>query len=99
MDKFVGQYVIVRCSDAGVHAGVLESCTESGVATLTNARRLWYWVCAKGHSLSGVALHGITDQSKIAGQIESMQVLGVCEIIPCTPESETSIRNAEEHNA
>lgn len=43
----VGQYVIVRCRDAGVHAGVLES-HQGRECVLTDSRRLWYWKPAKG---------------------------------------------------
>lgn len=35
-------YVIVRCENAGVFAGYLES-REGREVTLLKARRIWYW--------------------------------------------------------
>lgn len=90
-----GDYVIVRSRDAGVHAGELVS-HSSGEVTLTKSRRLWYWVCAKGDFLSGVARHGLTEQSKVGGEID-VTVVGACEIIQCTPVGAASIRSAPEH--
>lgn len=94
--RFIGDYVIVRCHDAGVHAGILES-YEGRSVTLKESKRLWYFKCKKGHSLSGVALHGITGESKIAGELKSIILTDACEIIPCEKESERSIRDANEY--
>ena len=56
------KYVIVRCRDAGVHAGILE--WHSGQeAILTESRRLWYWKARKGAFLSGVGLYGLSEES------------------------------------
>ena len=52
-NKMTGKYVIVRCHDAGVHAGILES-YNGREAVLTESRRLWYWKPAnKQKYLSG----------------------------------------------
>ena len=91
-------YVIVRSRDAGVHAGELVS-RDGDEVVLTRSRRLWYWVCAKGDFLSGVARHGLdTKESKIGGEID-VTVLGVCEVIACSDASAESIRSAPEFRA
>lgn len=93
----VGEYVIVRCRDAGVHAGVLVDYEDRNVE-LKDTRRLWYFKCKTGHTLSGVALHGVNDASKIAGELSQIILSDACEIIPVSPDAERSIRNAKEYN-
>jgi len=89
-----GRYVIVRCRDAGVHAGVLIS--HSGrECLLQDARRLWYWKPAsKGAFLSGVALYGLDTASKV-GEPVTILLTENCEIILCTQDAEFSIRQAK----
>lgn len=85
-----GRYVIVRARDAGVHAGVLEA--QSGrEVLLSNARRLWYWKCASGHSLNGVAVSGLGKGSKIPAAVEQISILDACEIITVTDAARASI--------
>ena len=90
----VGRYVIVRCRDAGVHAGVLES--HSGrECVLTESRRLWYWKVADGGAfLSGVATNGLDPSSKVGAPIR-IHLTETCEIIECTPKAEESIRGVD----
>lgn len=94
---FVGRYAIVRCRDAGVHAGVVEYHSGREV-TLREARRLWYWKVPAGAPafLSGVAMFGITDESKIGCPV-SIHLTESCEIIPCSEEAERSIRGKASH--
>ena len=77
-----GTYVIVRCRDAGVHAGVLES-FEGRQATLTDSRRLWYWKPKKGAYLSAVATVGLHGNSKIGRPVPRIVLTENCEIIQC----------------
>ena len=92
-----GKCVIVRSRDAGVHAGILKS-HDGPEVVLTKARRLWYWVCAKGDFLSGVARHGINaSRSKIGGELDEHWVGGVCEVIPVADGAAESIRTAREY--
>lgn len=91
---FVGSYVIVRCRDAGVHAGVLVSAEGRG-CVLKQSRRLWYWKPAnKASFLSGVAARGLDGASKIGVPVD-ISLTENCEIIKCTPEAEESIKNAK----
>ena len=85
-------YVIVRCKDAGVHAGVLESYHERE-AILTEARRLWYWEPAnKATFLSGVAVDGLSGRSQIGKPVPKMILTETCEITYTTAAAEKSIR-------
>lgn len=91
----IGRYVIVRCKDAGVHAGVLEA-TYGREAVLKESRRLWYWKSAKGSFLSGVARDGLDPASKVGGPID-IHLTETCEIIKVSPDAEASIRGAAIH--
>ncbi|AMK19363.1 DUF6948 domain-containing protein [Sphingobium sp. MI1205] len=95
-DNWVGKYVIVRCRDAGVHAGVLKSRGERA-CELTDARRLWYWKPAnKAAFLSGVATEGLHGDSKIGAPVDIVLTEN-CEIIACTETAEQSIRALASH--
>lgn len=97
--ELIGEYVIVRCRDAGVHAGYLVD-YEGRNVTLKNSRRLWYWVCAKKqHSLSGVSVVGITNKSKIPAVVPTLVLSDACEILSTTDKCRESIEGAEIHVA
>lgn len=89
----IGKYVIVRCRDAGVHAGVLES-HNGRECVLNEGRRLWYWKNNGDHkSLSGIASAGVHEDSKIGAPVR-VHLTENCEIIECTADAEASIRAA-----
>ena len=95
-DQLIGRYVIVRCHDAGVHAGFLES--RSGrECVLTQSRRLWYWKCKKSAFLSGVAVYGLHSDSNVGAEIERICLTENCEIILCTKAAQKSISEMPEH--
>lgn len=90
----IGKYVIVRCRDAGVHAGVLES-YNGRECVLIESRRLWYWKPADGQKyLSGVAVAGLSDESKVGAPIR-IHLTENCELIECSSKAEKSIREAK----
>ncbi len=92
----IGKYVIVRCRDAGVHAGVLEG-NDGREAVLTESRRLWYWKPASGKKfLSGVAVAGLHSDSKIGATLQRLHLTETCEIIQCSPGAEQSIREIKD---
>ena len=94
MHEFINKYVIVRCKDAGVHAGVLVS-ADGRSCILHEARRLWYWKPAEdGAFLSGVALYGLDKSSKV-GKPVTIMLTEDCEIILCSEQAEQSIRKAK----
>lgn len=92
----VGKYVVVRCHDAGVHAGYLVS-HEGRECHLRKSRRLWYWkVAGRGAFLSGIATKGLHKSSKVGTPTE-VYLTEICEIILCTSEAEKSIQSLPDH--
>lgn len=89
----IGKYVVVRCRDAGVHAGILVEYKDRTVV-LKESKRLWYWKAAKNSFLSGVAKYGITEESKTGDEINLIILTESCEIIECTEIAEKLIRSA-----
>ena len=95
-----GKYVIVRCRNAGVHAGYLKS-RKNGVVTLENSRRLCRWWSK--FSLSGLATCGVLQSRKSEVKFACVLPLidltesDVCEVIYCTTEARESIEAITEH--
>ena len=95
-----GDYVIVRCRNAGVHAGYLKS-RKDGVMQLENSRRLWRWWSK--FTLSGLATCGVLESKK--SEVKFACVLpkidltesDVCEVIYCTKEARESIESIPEY--
>jgi hypothetical protein len=79
----LGDRVLVRTRNAGVHVGTLE--TRNALDTvLTNANRIWRWRGA--FTLSEVANNGVdrSDFTRIASMVSSITLTtsDTCEIIP-----------------
>lgn len=89
-------YVVVRCRDAGVHAGEYQGHSGREV-TLANARRLWRYVPGNGAKwLSGVAKYGLANDNRGQSQIGAavdIVLTEACEIILCTDVAAESIRS------
>lgn len=89
-----GTYVIARCRDAGVHAGVLVS-TDDHHTVLRDTRRIWSWSGAA--SLSEIAVYGLNPakcSSSRIGAVEPLKRLrdaDICELTVCTPEGRASV--------
>lgn len=93
-DPWIGKYVVVRCRDAGVHAGILKSRTDRE-CELTDSRRLWYWMVAgNGAFLSGVATAGLDHAASKVGAPIDVILTENCEVIACTEVAAESIRSA-----
>jgi hypothetical protein len=91
----IGEYVIVRCRDAGVHAGVLKS-YNGREAVLAESRRLWYWKPANNQKyLSGCAVAGLHSDSKVGAPISLTVLTETCEIIACENAAKVSIAGAK----
>lgn len=90
----IGKYVIVRCKDAGVHAGILKA-YNGRECLLKEARRLWYFKPANGAAfLSGVATEGLHSDSKVGAPID-VHLTENCEIILCADKAARSIAGAD----
>jgi hypothetical protein len=84
-------YVIVRAASAGVFAGELVS-RKGDEVVLINDRRLWYWDGAA--SLSEMSERGPSkpDRCKFpAPTTREHTILGVIEILNCTPAARKAI--------
>lgn len=97
MDFQMGKKVIIRTYTAGVWFGTLSE-KDGKEVILNNARRMWYWKAKESISLSGVAVHGITGDSRIAPAIEGVWLEAI-EILPLTVEAITSIEEAPDAEA
>jgi len=96
-----GDYVIVRCRNAGVHAGYLKS-RKNGVVRLVNSRRLWRWWSK--FTLSGLATCGVLESKisevRFACTLPKIDLTesDVCEVIYCTEEAMSSIQSIKDHD-
>ena len=89
MNNHIGKKVIIRADRAGVFYGTLVE-KDGNEVELKDCRRIWYWNGAA--SLSELALSGVNRSgNKFSVAIESITVLGVIEIIPCTEKAIKSI--------
>jgi hypothetical protein len=96
-DPNPGTYVIVRCRDAGVHAGEFLAHPADRTVVLKNSRRLWYWSGAA--SLSELAVYGARNvyECKFGVlQVAPIQLLDACEIIVCQPASKSMVVSCPE---
>ncbi len=89
-----GSYVLVRCRDAGIHAGTLVF-SRGRTVRLWNSRRVWYWKGAL--TLSELCTNGTTepDGCKFACQISDITLLEACEIMKCTEKAQASIEGVK----
>ena len=88
-------YVLVRSSNSGVHFGNLAS-KQGDEVTLVNSRRVWAW--AGACSLSQMAVEGVKkpDECKFSVIVPEITVLGVCEIIPLSPDAVENLYGVDE---
>lgn len=86
-----GKKVLVRACEAGVYFGTLKE-KNSNEVELINARNIWYWSGAA--SLLQMANEGVKNphECKFSQTVESITILNVCAIIPCTDDA---VKNLE----
>lgn len=95
-----GDYVIVRCRNAGVHAGYLSG-RNDGVLTLKNSRRLWRWWSK--FTLSGLAMEGVLSGKEKACRFAcivpkiDLTETDVAEVIYCTKKARENIEAIYEY--
>lgn len=79
----MGSRSLVRCRNAGVHVGTVES-RGDGVLVLLNANRIWRWRGA--HDLSEIAMKGVNrdEYTRISCAVPRIELTDsdVCEVIP-----------------
>lgn len=83
------RHVIVRCSGAGVHFGVL-SRHDATMVTLRDARRIWRWRGA--NTLNELALRGASEEhTRISEPVADIVLCGWHEIIAATDDAITNL--------
>jgi len=99
MKRTVKQYVIVRCTGAGVWAGYLQK-KEGAEVILSDARRLWRWWSI--FSLSELATHGPRPdkiaENRYAEPVPVVTLRDWCEIIPCSAKGCAAVRGVANAN-
>lgn len=91
--QYIGKKVIIRTYSAGVWFGELSEKSGDEVI-LKNARRMWRWKAKESISLSGVAVHGINQESsKIAPAVASVWLEAI-EILSLTDVAISSIEES-----
>lgn len=90
MNTNINKKVIIRGERSGVEFGTLVAQNGREV-TLHNARRIWYWDGAA--TISQLAKDGTSkpNECKFTVTVESITILDVLEIIPCTDKAIKSI--------
>lgn len=91
----IGKYCVVRGRDSGVFAGTVKEIQGQQVL-MGNARRIWYWDGAA--SISQLAKDGTAapENCKFTVRLDSMLILDVVEVIPCTQKAMESIEAVKE---
>ena len=91
----MGEYYIVRSDKAGVFFGRIEE-RRGDEVTMTDVRKLWYWdgACA----IEQLAKDGTKKpwNCKFTVTVDSMVILDVIQVIPCTKMVEKSLREVQE---
>lgn len=91
----IGKYCVVRGRDSGVFAGTVEEINGQQVL-MEHVRRIWCWDGAA--SISQLAKDGTSapDNCKFTVRVDSILIMDVIEIIPCTEKAMKSIEAVEE---
>lgn len=98
LNEQIGEYVIIRTYSAGVWFGKLEKKSGNEVY-LSEARRMYKWLCAKSISLSGVAKYGINqEESKICPALPFVWLEAI-EILTLSYEAIKSLKGAPDVEA
>ena len=94
----VGMQVLVRSRNEGVNCGIVMCADETGIV-LSNARRLWYHKPKEKSTCwyEGVAMHGISDDSKVSCTVSKKIIVEDYSITECTTEAFESIMNQVPH--
>lgn len=91
----IGKYCIVRGNNSGVFAGTVKE-IEGPRVLMENVRQIWYWDGAS--SISQLAKFGTAapQNCKFTVRVDSVLLLDVIEIIPCTEKAVQSIEKVKE---
>jgi hypothetical protein len=91
-ERYLGRYVMIRSTNAGVFAGTLdEDHPENNGVILTGARRIWMWAGAASLSELATRGPGKPKECKFPCEVDEIVIAGVIEIIPITDEARAKI--------
>ena len=93
LNDYIGKYVIVRTRNEGINAGKVEKISSEGVV-ISDARRIFYHK-PKDRKLAwyeGVAVSGLSNDSKISGNVVEKVIVEDYSLTLCTEKAEKSIR-------
>jgi len=89
-EKRLCPLVVVRSRGSGVHVGLLADYDpKTQHAILLDSRRIWRWYGA--NTLTEVARHGISEESRVSEPCPQMAVAEVVEVIPVSAEAAPSL--------
>ena len=84
----IGEFVVVRTSDAGVHMGTLVECLGTAVV-LKDSRRLYRWTGA--FTLNEVSQQGVGEDSRISQPVPRILLTQAIEVIPCSEKARENL--------
>lgn len=89
------EYVLIRTYSAGVWVGFLNGEIKDQIATLLNARNIWYWEGAA--SLSQLANDGVSkpENCKFPMEVSKVTLFQVVQILPVSETAKESISKVE----
>lgn len=95
MINYIGKKVLVRGIQSGVYFGELVSQDKQEVE-MKNVRNLWRWSGA--NTLLDLAENGArnTNDCRFSNKVDSIVLIDVCEIIPCSDKAIKKIEGVPE---
>jgi len=96
--SMIGKYVIVRSRNEGINAGFVQEADDTGVI-LRDARRLWLHKpkVSSESWYEGVALHGLSDDSRVSGTTLKKVIVEDYSMTLCSEIAQQSIQAAVPH--
>jgi hypothetical protein len=94
MNKWIGNYVIVRGDRSGVFAGTLFE-KDGQEVLLKDARKLFYWDGAG--AVEQIAVDGVSrpENCKFTIMVDELIVTDAIQILPCTGKAENIIKGVK----
>lgn len=98
--NLVGKKVVVRSVNAGVFFGTLEAITPDGCSCeLSKARKLWYWEGAAAVEEIATVGTKLPEKCKFTVTVDSIAIVGICQVIPTTEQAASIIEGVAEWKA
>ena len=95
--RWIGNNVIIRSADSGVHWGALAA-RDGNTVVLEDSRRLHYWSGA--FTLTAIANSGVSkpDDCRFSDYAPEIMVFGVCEVLPTSAKADESLAAVKVHD-